>query len=395
MRIQCKKGTTCRIDTWRGGKSSGGSEKTMDRTYGMREAVDKRGVQPLEPRKRCASLKKPSVSLERKKETGEVERKRKQHVAHRAAPTQQHNSSNSNSPSKSSISSSGSTITALNTIMKERITDGIVSQPLHPETGGLRRSEHHCRSGGARVRWHSCRMLSWLACGWETPQSSCALVSPWERTATIIPVVNLGITILVAYSSRGMIGTLTMGLTTDTSDSHLRRNGWHRWNVAVWWVVRGRSWRSRGHRCDYHWLSDEIQVQHHVRLLSPAQWRHHVRNWCGAWQGARVGVRMRRWYGDVGESCIFALHDSGTRVFIDDCDSVLDVVRKEAEDCDCLRDERRRHIRSESRLAWACWLPGEVPDPGCTEAHCARASHSQNWGGTLDGGLTNSTEVPV
>ena len=27
----------------------------------------------------------------------------------------------------------------------------------------------------------------------------------------------------------------------------------------------------------------------------------------------------------------------------------------------------------QSRLAWACWLPGAVPDPGCAEAHCARA----------------------
>ena len=47
-------------------------------------------MQPPDPRERCALLKKPSVSLERHKErereTGEVERKRKQHVAHCAAP---------------------------------------------------------------------------------------------------------------------------------------------------------------------------------------------------------------------------------------------------------------------------------------------------------------------
>ena len=118
----------------------------MDRTYGRCEAVDKRGVQPLEPRERCTSLKKPSVSLEREKErdrgSGEKEK------ATRCTSCY------------SSISSSGSTITHQNTIMKERITDRIVSQPQHPETGGLRRSERHCRSGGACVRWHSCRMLS-------------------------------------------------------------------------------------------------------------------------------------------------------------------------------------------------------------------------------------------
>ena len=48
--------------------------------------------------------------------------------------------------SNSSISSSGSTIIALNTVMKEiiwstRVTDEIASQPLHPETGGLWHSE--------------------------------------------------------------------------------------------------------------------------------------------------------------------------------------------------------------------------------------------------------------
>ena len=63
--ILCKKITTCRIDTWRGGKSLGGSVSTMDRAYGRREAVDERGVQPPEPREKCALLKKPSASLER------------------------------------------------------------------------------------------------------------------------------------------------------------------------------------------------------------------------------------------------------------------------------------------------------------------------------------------
>ena len=68
-------------------------------------------------------------------------RKRKQHAAHRAAPTYLPTQLQQQQQSSSSISSSGSTITALNTIMKERVIDEIVSQPLHPETGGLRRSE--------------------------------------------------------------------------------------------------------------------------------------------------------------------------------------------------------------------------------------------------------------
>ena len=50
-------------------------------------------------------------------------------------------------------------------------------------------------------------------------------------------------------------------------------------------------------------------------------------------------------------------------------------------------------VTSELKADWRelAGLPGDVPDPGCTEAHCAKASHSQNWGGTLDVGLTNST----
>ena len=34
---------------------------------------------------------------------------------------------------------------------------------------------------------------------------------------------------------------------------------------------------------------------------------------------------------------------------------------------------RRCHIRGGSRLAWACWLLGAIPDPGYSEAHGARA----------------------
>ena len=34
---------------------------------------------------------------------------------------------------------------------------------------------------------------------------------------------------------------------------------------------------------------------------------------------------------------------------------------------------RRCHIRGGSRLAWACWLLGAIPDPGYSEAHCTRA----------------------
>ena len=139
----------------------GGSVWTTAHTYGRRETVEECGEQPQEPRERCASLKKPSVSLEREKErdqgSGEKEKATRCTSCCTYPPTQLQQRQQS---SNSSISSSGSTITALNTIMKERITDGIVSQPLHPGTGGLRRSERHCRSGGTCVRWHSCRMLS-------------------------------------------------------------------------------------------------------------------------------------------------------------------------------------------------------------------------------------------
>ena len=38
-----------------------------------------------------------------------------------------------------------------------------------------------------------------------------------------------------------------------------------------------------------------------------------------------------------------------------------------------VRDQRRCHIRGGSRLAWACWLLGAIPDPGYSEAHCTRA----------------------
>ena len=95
----------------------------MDRTYGRREAVDRRGVQPLEPRERCASLTRPSASLEveKERETGEMERKRKQHIAHRAAPTHQRSSSNSNSNSSSNSSSNAAAPVTL-LLKKQRTT---------------------------------------------------------------------------------------------------------------------------------------------------------------------------------------------------------------------------------------------------------------------------------
>ena len=38
----------CRIDTWHGGKTHGGSDRTADHTCGRREAVDESGEQPAE-----------------------------------------------------------------------------------------------------------------------------------------------------------------------------------------------------------------------------------------------------------------------------------------------------------------------------------------------------------
>ena len=109
-RILCKKITTCRKDTWRGGKSLGGSVSTLDRTYGRREAVDERGVQPPEPCERCALLKKPIVNLERQKEkdwtSGEEKKPTRctsSYIYFQTQLQQQQQSSNSNS----SISSSG------------------------------------------------------------------------------------------------------------------------------------------------------------------------------------------------------------------------------------------------------------------------------------------------
>ena len=119
-RILCKNITTCRTDTWRGGKSLGGSVSTMDRTYGRREAVDECGVQPPEPRERCALLKKPSVNLERQKERdrGDGEKKKATRCTSCCTypPTQLHQPNNSSNSSRS-------------------------TQQLHSETGSLRRSE--------------------------------------------------------------------------------------------------------------------------------------------------------------------------------------------------------------------------------------------------------------
>ena len=76
-------------------------------TYGRREAVDERGVQPLEPRERCAFLKKPSASLERQKgRKGEMgarddEKRRKQHPARLPLPNRKRDNPNNNSSSDS------------------------------------------------------------------------------------------------------------------------------------------------------------------------------------------------------------------------------------------------------------------------------------------------------
>ena len=115
-----KKRIRCRIDTWRGGKSLGGSVSTMDRTCGRREAVDECGVQPPEPRERCALLKKPSVNLERQKERdrGDGEEKKATRCTSCCTypPTKLHQPNNSSNSSRS-------------------------TQQLHSETGSLRRSE--------------------------------------------------------------------------------------------------------------------------------------------------------------------------------------------------------------------------------------------------------------
>ena len=66
-RIQCMKKTMCRIDTWHGGETLGGSVWTTDHTCGRREAVDERGEQPRGQRGKRA---RPNMSQEKKGRNG-------------------------------------------------------------------------------------------------------------------------------------------------------------------------------------------------------------------------------------------------------------------------------------------------------------------------------------
>ena len=120
-RILFKNITTCRIDTWRGVKSLGGSVSTIDEC----------GLQPPEPRERCALLKKPSVNLERQKERdrGDGEEKKATRCTSCCTypPPQLHQPNNSSNSSHS-------------------------TQQLHSETGSLQLTVH--RQAGVSVRDH-------------------------------------------------------------------------------------------------------------------------------------------------------------------------------------------------------------------------------------------------